>query len=99
MSKTNSATLVNKKYKGKFFSPNLFNLPRCSLTSNEISLLSKRLKFVSISTCINNAIINKELEAYGRNLRLMLHFRNDGREFSSDPFEKNLSLIQKERMQ
>ena len=99
MSKTNSATLVNKKYKGKFFSPNLFNLPRCSLTSNEISLLSKRLKFVSISTCINKAIINKELEADGRNLRLMLHFRNDGREFSSDPFEKNLSLIQKERMQ
>lgn len=32
-------------------------------------------------------------------LRLMLHFRNDGREFSSDPFKKNLSLIQKERMQ
>ena len=28
------------------------------------------------------------MEAYGRKLRLMWHFRNDDREFSYDPFKK-----------
>ena len=30
----------------------------------------------------------EELEAYGRKLRLMWHFRNDERELSYDPFKK-----------
>ena len=59
-----------------------------NLKSNEISLLSKELKFVSIPRGINKVLIKEELEAYGRKLRLMWHFRNDGREFNYDPFKK-----------
>ena len=57
------------------------------------------LKFVPTPRGINKALIKEELEAYGRKLRLMWHFRNDEREFSYDPFKKNLSLILKERTQ
>ena len=57
-------------------------------TSNEIFLLSKRLKFVSTPRGINKALIKEKLEAYGRKPRLMWHFRNDESEFSYDPFKK-----------
>ena len=86
--KTNSASLVNERLKGKFFSPNVVNLSRCNLTNNGISLLSKGLKFVPTPMDINKAVIKEELETYGRKLRLMWHFRNDEREFSYDLFKK-----------
>ena len=92
LNKTNSAALVDERYKGKFVSPNVVNLPRHTLTSNEICLHSKVLKFISTPRGINKALIKEELEAYGRKLRLMWHFRNDEREFSS---RKNPSLIRK----
>ena len=84
INKTNSATLVNETLKGKFVSPNVVNVSRRNLTNDEISLLSKGLKFVPTT-----ALIKEELEAYGRKLRLMWHFRNDEREVSYDPFKKN----------
>ena len=59
-----------------------------NLTSNEISLFSKGLKFVPTPRGINKALIKEELEAYGRKLRLMCHFRNDEREFSYHSFQK-----------
>ena len=86
--KTNSTTLVNERLKGKFVSPNVVNLSRRNLTNDEISLLSKGLKFVPTPRGINKALIKEELEAYGRKLRLMWHFRNDERELSYDPFKK-----------
>ena len=86
--KTNSATLVNERLKGKFVSPNVVNLPRRNLTNDEISLLSKGLKFVPTPRGINKALIREELEGYGRKLRPMWHFRNDERELSCDPFKK-----------
>ena len=86
--KTYSATLVNERLKGKFVSPNVVNLSRRNLTNDEISLLSKGLKFVPTPRGINKALIKEELEAYGRKLRLMWHFRNDERELSYDPFKK-----------
>ena len=88
LNKTNSATIVNERYKGKFVSSNVVNLFCRNLTSNEISLLSKGLKFVPTPRGINKAPIKEEMEAYGRKLKLMWHFRNDEREFSYDPFKK-----------
>ena len=86
--KTNSAALVNERLQGKFVNPNVVNLSRRNLTNNEISLFSKGLKFVPTPRGINKALIKEELEAYGRKLRLMWHFRNDERELSYDPFKK-----------
>ena len=84
LNKTNSATIVNERYKGKF-------------VSLKISLLSKGLKFVSTPRGINKALIKEELEAYGRKLRLMWQFRNDEREFSYDPFNKNSKFYPKRK--
>ena len=65
-------------------------MSRRNLTSNEISLLSKGLKFVPTTRDINKVFIKEELEAYGGKLRFMLlwHFCNDEREFSYDPVKK-----------
>ena len=96
MDKTNSATLVNERPKGKFASPNVVNLSRRNLTNNEISLFSKGLKFVLTPRGINKALI-KELEAYGRKLRLLWHFPNDERKFSYDPFKKKSKFDSKRK--
>ena len=88
LNKTNSATLVNEIYKGEFFSLNVVNLFRRNLTSNEIFLLSKGLKFVPTPRGIHKTLTKDELEACDKKLSLMWHFRNDEREFSYDPFKK-----------
>ena len=88
LNKTNSATLVNEIYKGEFFSLNIVNLFRRNLTTNEIFLLSKGLKFVPTPRGIHKTLTKDELEAYDKKLSLMWHFRNDEREFSYDPFKK-----------
>ena len=59
LNKTNSETLVNERYKGKIVSPNVANLCRRNLTSNEISFFSKRLRFVSTPRGINKAPMKK----------------------------------------
>ena len=97
LNKTNSATIANERYKGKFFSPNVVNLSCRNLTSNEIFLLFKGLKFVPTKRGINKALLKEELEAYGRKLRLMWHFRNDEREFSYDPFKKRSKFDSKRK--
>ena len=51
------------------------------LPQDEISLLSKGLKFVPTRKHINKAKIKEGIEVYGRKLRLMWHFCNDDREF------------------
>ena len=71
LNKTNFATLVNERYKGKFISPNVVNLSRRNLTSNKISLLSNGLKFVPTPRGTNKALIKEDLEAYSRKLRVM----------------------------
>ena len=58
----NSATLANERYKGKFVSPNVVNFSRLNLNSNEISLLSKGLKFVPAPWGINKG--KSKLVAY-----------------------------------
>ena len=63
------------------------NLSRRNLSSAEISLLSKGLKFVPTANKIDQAKLKRELEEYGRKLRLMWHFRNDERPFSQERFK------------
>ena len=84
----NSATIRNNRYDGKFFSPNIINLSSRHLSRDEISLLSKGLKFVPTPKHKNKAKIKEEIEVYGRKLRLMWHFRNDHREFNVSSFKK-----------
>ena len=57
LNKNNYAALDNERYKGKFVSPNVVNFSRLNLNSNEISLLSKGLKFVPAPWGINKALI------------------------------------------
>ena len=43
---SNAATLLDGRYQGKFVSPNVINLSKRHLSKDEISLLSKGLKFI-----------------------------------------------------
>ena len=82
----NVAMFRGNRLEGKFVSKNVINLSRRNLSSVEISLLSKGLKFVPIANKIDQAKLKRELEEYGRKLRLMWHFRNDERRFSLERF-------------
>ena len=75
------------RLEGKFVSKNVINLSRRNLSSAEISLLSKGLKFVPTANKIDQAKLKRELEEYGRKRRLMWHFRNDERPFCKDIFK------------
>ena len=55
----------------KFVSKNVINLSRRNLSTAEISLLSRGLKFVPTANKIDQAKLKRELEEYGRNLRLI----------------------------
>ena len=68
----------------KFVSKNVINLSRSNLPSVEIALLSKRLKFVPTANKIGQANLKRELEEYGKKLRLMWPSRNDEQPFSQD---------------
>ena len=80
----NVAMFRGNRLEGKFVSKNVINLSRRNLSSVEISLLSKGLKFVATANKIDQAKLKRELEEYGRKLRLMWHFRNDERPFSQE---------------
>ena len=72
----NTASLNKTRLEGKFVSKNVINLSKRNLSQSEISLLSKGLKFVPSANKIDPAKLKRELEEYGRKLRLC-HFRND----------------------
>ena len=82
----------NNRYEAKFVSANIINLSSRHLSQDEISLLSKGLKFVPTPKHINKAKIKEEIEVYGRKLRLMWYFRNDHREFDVNPFKKKFKF-------
>ena len=83
----NDAFTLNGRIKGKFVSKNVVNLSDLKLTKTEISLLSKRLRFVSTSNHINKGKLKMELGTYGRMLRLKWHFRNNEKEFDRNKFK------------
>ena len=64
-----------------FVSKNVINLSQRQVTKSEISLLSKRLKFMPTPNRIDKAKLKQELEVFRRKLRLIWHFRNDKRIF------------------
>ena len=88
----NVASQLGVRLEGKFVSKNVINLSRRNLSASEISLLSKGLKFVPTANKIDRAKLKRELEEYGRKLRLMQHFRNDERSFVADRFRLKSSF-------
>ena len=67
----NTAFYKGLRLEGKFVCKNVFNRSRRNLSLSEISLLSKGLKFVPSAKKIDRAKLKRELEEYGRTLRLM----------------------------
>ena len=60
------------------------NLSRRELSEEDVSLLSKGLKFSPTPTDIDKAKLKEDLEAYKRRMRLKWHFRNNEEEFVPD---------------
>ena len=73
---------------GVHVSDNVLNISKRILTKTEVSLLSKGLEFVPTPRYIDRAALKLNLEQFGRKLRLGWFFRDDEREFVSDPFKK-----------
>ena len=83
----NVATFRGNRLDGKFVSKNVINLSRRNLSSAEISLLSRGLKFVPTANKIDHAKLKRELEEYGKKLRLIWHCRYNERPFSQERFK------------
>ena len=67
----------NGRLVGRFVSGSVVNLSRRELSEEDVSLLSKGLKFSPTPTHIDNAKLKEDLEAYKRRMRLRWHFRNN----------------------
>ena len=79
-SNTNNTYEINKegnRTKGKLVSANIFNLSRPSITDAALSLLSKGLSFVPTPEKIDHWQVKNDLEKFGRNIRLKMHFLNE----------------------
>ena len=74
----------NGRLVGRFVSGSVVNLSRRELSEEDVSLLSKGLKFSPTPTDIDKAKLNEDLEAYKRRMRLKWHFRNNEEEFVPD---------------
>ena len=83
----NVAMFRGNRLEGKFVSENVIIVSRRNLSSAEISLLTKGLKFVPTAKKIDQARLKRELEEYGRKLRLMGYFKNDERPFCKERFK------------
>ena len=83
----NQAVLLENRLKGRFVIKNVVNLSKRNLNDAEISLLSKRLNFVSACNNIYKAEVKMELEAFGRMLCLKWHFRNENKDIHRDMFK------------
>ena len=90
----NTAFYKGLRLGGKFVSKNVFNLSRKNLSPPEIPLWSKGLKFVPSANKIDREKLKRELEQYGRKLRLTWRFRNDERTFKLRNLDLSLLLIQ-----
>ena len=64
----------SNRIKGKFVSDNVFNLSRRNITDAELSFLSKGLSFVPTPEKIDRWQVKNDLEKFGRNIRLKMHF-------------------------
>ena len=80
------------RLEGKFVSKNVVNLSNRELTEAEVSVLSKGLKFCPTAREINRAKVKEDLEQFGRRLRLKWFFRDEEKDFSTNPFRKKSSF-------
>ena len=71
---------------GSFVSQNVINLSKRVLSEDEISLLSKGLKFCPTPRDLDRGKIKTDLEQFGRRLRLRWFFREEERGFETNPF-------------
>ena len=55
------------------------------------------MKFVPTTRYVDQAALKQDLEQFGRRLRLAWFFRNDERDFVSDPFKKRSNFNPKNR--
>ena len=84
----NSINHSGSRLKGKFVSPNVFNLSKRQLSESEISLLSKGLEFIPTPKSVNRVKLKEELQVFGRKLRLKWHFRNEESSGTFNPFRR-----------
>ena len=75
---------VDGRLKGRFVSRSVVNLSRRELSEEDVSLLSKGLKFSPTPTDIDRAKLKEDLEAYKRRIRLWWHFTNNEDNFTPD---------------
>ena len=83
----NQAVLLENRLKGRFVIKNVVNLSKRNLNDAEISLLSKRLNFVSARHNIYKAKVKMELEAFDRMLCLKWHLRSENNDIHRDMFK------------
>ena len=77
--------ISNGRLKVFFVSENVVNLSNRKLSKAEVSLLLKGLKFCPTTNSVDKSV-KKNLEIFGRTLRLKWHYRNDERTFDPNPF-------------
>ena len=90
----NDAVFCGSRLGGKFVSKNVVKLPRRNLSSAEISILSKGLKFVPAATKTDQVKSKRRHGKYGKELSLMWHFRNDEWPF----LQEQLTFTQRNEM-
>ena len=76
----------DSRLEGKFVADNIVNLSNKILSEDEISVLSKGLKFCPTPKEIDRAELKRDLEKFGRRMRLKWHYRNEDDDFSYSPF-------------
>ena len=69
---------------GRFVSGSVVNLSRRELSEEDISLLSKGLKFSPTPTDIDKSQLKSDIEAYKRRMRLRWFFRNEEKDGETD---------------
>ena len=62
--------MADGRLKGRFVSGSVVNLSRRGLSEEDVSLLSKGMKFSPTPTDIDQAKLKEDLEAYKRRMRL-----------------------------
>ena len=67
----------NGRLIGRFVSGSVVNLSRRELSKEDVSLLSKGLKFSPTPTDIDKAQLEADIEDFKRRMRLRWHFRNN----------------------
>ena len=83
----------NGRLIGRFVSANVVNLSRMEHSEEDVSLLSKDLKFSPTPTDIDKAQLKADIEEFKRRMRLRWHFRNNEDDSFTDDNNNNHSRI------